>query len=121
MAYIEPPKAESGAAEAGSPAPRAESPTPRAESPAPRSGSATPRSQSPARVDGGLVVESRPAGARVTVNGIGYGETPLRIGYLPFGTKRIRLIKEGYTSVERTVRIDAGSPRPRVQIALRRP
>jgi hypothetical protein len=80
--------------------------------------SAEPTARSGA-VDGGLVVESRPAGARVTVNGIGFGDTPLRIPYLPFGTKRVRIIKEGYASVERTVRVDAGTPRPRVRVTLR--
>lgn len=79
----------------------------------------SPEPRARGRADGGLLVESQPAGARVTVNGIGYGETPLRIGYLPFGTKRVRIIKEGYASAERTVRVDAASPRPRVRITLR--
>ncbi len=98
-------------------APIAQSPAPIAQSPARTAQSPEPVARR--RVDGGLLVESQPAGARVMVNGIGYGETPLRIGYLPFGTKRVRIIKEGYASVERTVRVDAASPRPRVQITLR--
>ncbi len=105
-------------------APIAQSPAPIAQRPAPSAQSPARTAQSPEpvarrRVDGGLLVESQPAGARVMVNGIGYGETPLRIGYLPFGTKRVRIIKQGFASVERTVRVDAASPRPRVQITLR--
>lgn len=114
VAVVESPGAvvESPVAGAGSPVPGAESPVRAAESPAPRAGSRR-------AVDGGLVVETRPAGARVTVNGIGYGETPLRISYLPFGTKQVRIIKEGYVSVERSVRVDAGTPRPRLTVTLR--
>lgn len=90
---------------------------PPARNPEPAAGSRSPGAQR--RVDGGLVVDSQPSGARVTVNGIGYGETPLRVGYLPFGTKRVRIIKEGFASIERTVRIDAGTPRPRLSVTLR--
>jgi hypothetical protein len=50
-----------------------------------------------------LVVQSNPAGARVTVNGIGWGVTPVTIRNLPAGPKRLRLSKDGYVSQERTV------------------
>jgi hypothetical protein len=97
----------------------AERPVPEPERPAPGAETRAPAADARRAVDGGLIVETRPAGARVTVNGIGFGETPLRIPYLPFGTKRIRIIKEGYVSVERSVRVDAATPRPRLNVRLR--
>jgi cytoskeleton protein RodZ len=57
-----------------------------------------------------LVVTTEPAGARVTVNGIGWGLTPVTIPYLPPGDKRIRVSKEGYTAQERVLHIAAGRP-----------
>jgi hypothetical protein len=69
--------------------------------------------------EGQLVIESRPAGARVTVNGIGWGTTPVRIRYLPFGPKQIRVIKDGYISAERTVRLDPDTPNATVRVTLR--
>ena len=55
-----------------------------------------------------LVVTTQPAGARITVNGIGWGVTPVTIRHMPAGEKRIRVSKEGYASEERVLRVDAG-------------
>ena len=55
-----------------------------------------------------LVVTTQPAGARVTVDGIGWGVTPVTIRYLAPGTKRIRVSKEGYASMEREVEVVEG-------------
>jgi hypothetical protein len=55
-----------------------------------------------------LVVTTTPAGARVTVNGIAWGISPLTIRHLPPGEKRIRVTKEGYGSQERVLRVDEG-------------
>jgi cytoskeletal protein RodZ len=55
-----------------------------------------------------LVVTTRPAGARVTVNGIGWGVTPLTIRHMPPGVKRIRVSKDGYAAEERVQRVDQG-------------
>jgi transcriptional regulator with XRE-family HTH domain len=55
-----------------------------------------------------LVVTTQPAGARVTVNGIGWGLAPVTIRYLPAGDKRIRVSKEGYATEERMVRLSEG-------------
>ena len=52
-----------------------------------------------------LVVTSQPSGARVTVNGIGWGVTPLTIRHLPEGTKRIRVTAAGYAAAERVVEV----------------
>jgi len=55
-----------------------------------------------------LIVNSDPAGARVTVDGIGWGTTPATIRMLTPGEKTIRVIKDGYASEERRVRITDG-------------
>ena len=52
-------------------------------------------------------MSSDPPGARVTVNGIGYGVTPVTVRYLPFGEARIRLSHQGYATEEHVVRVDA--------------
>jgi cytoskeleton protein RodZ len=65
-----------------------------------------------------LVVTTQPAGARVTVNGIGWGLAPLTIRYLPAGDKRIRVSKEGYASEERMVNLAEGR-RSKLDIRLR--
>lgn len=57
-----------------------------------------------------LVITSNPAGAVVTVDGIGWGTTPAKIGYLPPGAKRVRVTKEGYASREATIRVADGQP-----------
>ena len=57
-----------------------------------------------------LIVTSDPAGARVTVDGIGRGTTPLTIRFLTPGGRTIRVIKDGYASEERSVRITDGRP-----------
>jgi PEGA domain len=55
-----------------------------------------------------LVVTSRPEGARVTVNGIGWGLTPITVRHLPQGPQRVRLTKDQYLSEERVVQLGAG-------------
>ena len=51
--------------------------------------------------EGELRITSEPPGALVTVNGIGWGATPVTIRYMPFGRKLIRATKPGYVSAER--------------------
>ena len=63
-----------------------------------------------------LVVSTEPAGARVTVNGIGWGVSPVTIRHLPPGDKRIRVTSDGYTSEERLLRLAEGR---RQAIAIR--
>ena len=72
----------------------------------------------PAEMITQLVVLTRPEGARVTVDGIGWGTSPLAIRHLPPGDKRIRVSKPGYGSSERVVAVAAGN-RESVEIALR--
>jgi hypothetical protein len=65
------------------------------------------RSAAP-RGDPVLVVTSLPEGARVTVNGIGWGMTPLTVRHLPHGPQRVRLTKDQYVSEERVVQLGEG-------------
>jgi cytoskeletal protein RodZ len=65
-----------------------------------------------------LIVATEPAGAQVTVDGIGWGVTPVTIRYLPPGIKHIRVSKEGYAAAERTVSVAEGR-RQRTEIQLR--
>jgi hypothetical protein len=66
-----------------------------------------------------LVVNTTPRGARVTVNGIGWGNTPVVIRHLPAGVQRVRVVKEQFVTEERIVELIEGQSR-RVAIPLRR-
>ena len=55
-----------------------------------------------------LVVTTQPEGARVTVNGVGWGTSPLTIRYLTTGDKRIRVSKEGYLAKEQVLHVSEG-------------
>ena len=72
-----------------------------------------------ADVEGELVISSEPAGAQVTVDGIGWGVTPIRIQHLPLGHKRLRLTQAGYLGEERAVTLDANSQLRRLHVRLR--
>jgi cytoskeletal protein RodZ len=58
-----------------------------------------------------LVVRTHPSGARVTVNGIGWGVSPIAIRHLPPGTKRVRVSKDGYGAAEQVLALDEGRQR----------
>ncbi len=64
----------------------------------------------PPVADNTLRITSSPSGARVTVNGIGWGSTPLAIPNLPSGTKTVRLTKDGYAGAETTVTLGDNRP-----------
>jgi transcriptional regulator with XRE-family HTH domain len=78
-----------------------------------------PSSAASGSVEGRLRVTSDPSGARVTVNGIGWGSTPLTINHLPPGSKQIRASKDGYRTAERAVELTAGRPTVTVRLELR--
>ncbi len=65
-----------------------------------------------------LLITSEPAGARVTVDGIGRGLTPVSIRHLPPGTRHIRVTKDGYQSEERAARV-VGSSLNALHISMR--
>ena len=79
-------------------------------------GSGDPR---PLATEANLVVTSEPAGARVTVNGIGWGETPVTIRHLEFGQKRVRLTMQGYISQERVLSLGPERPHGNAKFTLR--
>jgi hypothetical protein len=56
-----------------------------------------------------LVIRTQPEGARVTVNGIGWGVSPVTIRHLEPGDKRVRVTLDGYAAVERSVAVDEGA------------
>jgi len=70
--------------------------------------------------EGQLRVTSTPSGARVTVNGIGWGQTPLTLAHLPLGAKTVRVTQDGYASQERLVDLRGDTASASVQFALRR-
>jgi hypothetical protein len=63
-----------------------------------------------------LVVTSEPAGARVTVDGIGWGVTPLTIQHLSPGDKIVRVTKDGFLAREQRVRVEG---RAALRVTLR--
>jgi hypothetical protein len=72
-----------------------------------------------ARLEGGLlIVQSTPRGARVTVNGVGWGETPVAIRYLPMGTMRVRVAKADHRVEQRVVTLTRDEPRRTVRLTL---
>jgi hypothetical protein len=66
-----------------------------------------------------ITVTSAPAGARVTVDGIGWGETPVTIRNLPPGQKVIRVTKEGYQSQQQTISVADDPHSSGVRVILR--
>ena len=78
----------------------------------PTSGSIVPANTDTVRptttTSGELVISTEPAGARVTVNGIGWGLAPLTVRHLEPGIKRIRVTKDGYAAEERVLQMIEG-------------
>jgi hypothetical protein len=68
-----------------------------------------------------LVVVSDPPGARVIVDGIGRGTTPVTIRYLTAGEKRVRILRDGFAAQERIVRLIPAREPTTVRIPLQGP
>jgi hypothetical protein len=68
--------------------------------------------------EGVLVVHSTPRGARVTVNGVGWGVTPVAIRYLPFGALKVRVGKADHVIQERVVRLSPDQPSSTLRVTL---
>lgn len=75
----------------------------------------------PAPEPGSFVVTTDPPGARVVINGVGWGETPLTLRHLPPGRKRVRVIKDGYVSQETEISHLGRRQPTSVHIPLQRP
>jgi len=54
-----------------------------------------------------LVITTDPEEARVVVNGVGWGSTPITIRHLAPGEKRLRVTKDGYAAVEQLTHVAA--------------
>lgn len=65
-----------------------------------------------------LEIVSEPADARVTIDGVGWGATPVTIRYLTPGTKRLRVTRDGYAAEARLIRLAPDQPRTSVRIEL---
>lgn len=65
-----------------------------------------------------IVVTTDPPGARVTVNGISWGVSPVTIRHLAPGAKRIRATKEGFAAAEQELNLGDGQ---RQTLSLRLP
>jgi cytoskeletal protein RodZ len=70
-------------------------------------------------IEGELRIVSKPAKAHVTVNGIGRGETPLRVRYLPLGSYTIRVVQPGYKIGQTVVTLRPDQPNRTVRVVLR--
>ncbi len=66
------------------------------------------RQANPAARTGSLLVESRPSGATVTVNGVNRGVTPMTLSGLAPGEYVVQLQLVGYRTITTTVRVVAG-------------
>ena len=66
-----------------------------------------------------LRVLTEPAGARVTVDGVGWGQSPLTIRALTPGTRLVRVTLDGYAAQERHVEVSRDTPRTTVRITLK--
>jgi cytoskeleton protein RodZ len=66
-----------------------------------------------------LRVVTEPPGARVTVDGVGWGQSPMTIRALPPGSRLVRVTLDGYAAQERHVAVSANEPRTTVRITLK--
>lgn len=66
-----------------------------------------------------LTVITDPMGARVTVNGVGRGVTPVTVRHLTPGPKAVRVTLDGYVAEERLVQLEPGEGVTSVRIPLR--
>jgi cytoskeleton protein RodZ len=78
-----------------------------------------PDGPSVAAVSPVLVVTSHPLGARVVVDGIGRGTTPVTIEYLSLGEKTVRVLYDGYVSEQRSVSLTPKQPAVTLHVELR--
>jgi cytoskeletal protein RodZ len=77
-----------------------------------------PRPASVRAVAGEIAIVTEPAGARVTIDGTGWGTTPVTVRHLPFGAKRVRVTRDGYGSQERTVSVSPDRPGASLRLTL---
>ena len=66
-----------------------------------------------------LIVVTDPPGARITVDGVGWGPSPLTIRFLPPGVRRVRATLDGHVAQERVVTVPSDAPRTTVRLTLK--
>ena len=71
-----------------------------------------------AAADPVLEILTEPAGARVTIDGVGWGVTPVAIRYLSPGSKQLRVTSDGFATEQRVIRFSGDQPRTSVRIEL---
>jgi serine/threonine-protein kinase len=81
---------------------------------------AVPAPKAEAASSGRLLVRSTPAGAHVFVDGRDEGLTPVAVRELARGDHRIRIVRDGYDTEERHVRITASRPAQEMTVSLGR-
>jgi hypothetical protein len=74
----------------------------------------------PAELNGRLLVRSTPSGARVFVDGHEYGTTPVPVRDLSRGLHRVRVVRDGYATVERRVLLTPARPSLTIVVPLAR-
>jgi hypothetical protein len=68
--------------------------------------------------EGRILVRSRPAGARVAVDGKDYGPTPAAVRGLSHGAHRVRIVHDGYVTEERRFVVTASRPAQSMTVDL---
>jgi serine/threonine-protein kinase len=101
------------------PVPPEESAPRRPETP-PAAAAAKPADTSEAPRTGRITVRTTPAGARVTIDGKDVGKTPLTVPNLTRGTHTVRVVRDGYTTVERRVVISPAETTSTLTLSLAR-
>jgi TonB family protein len=72
----------------------------------------------PVVVDGSLHVETQPAGATVTVDGVVRGVTPVDVAGLSIGTHQVKIEQKGFAVEEQSVEVTADAPAATINLAL---
>lgn len=79
---------------------------------------AQPEPAAVASVSTAMTITSDPPGARVMVDGIGRGATPVTVHNLTSGGRRVRVIKNGFVSQERVVGLGTDGKPTTVHVTL---
>jgi hypothetical protein len=74
--------------------------------------------QKAAAAEGRLLIRSRPAGARVSVDGKDYGATPATVRNLARGAHQVKVTHEGYVMEERRVVVSSTHPSQSMTLEL---
>ena len=69
---------------------------------------------------GTLTVRSSPDGANVTIDGKWLGRTPLTLEDVAFGTREVRVVRQGYAVAAEDVRLSATAPSRSLSFRLQR-